>query len=201
MSLAFYAPEGRDGYEGGTEFVADGPNNSSPKLFEIAVFGTNNEEHDRLTFDGVGQTTAAASTISGSLAAMDSILSRPNAFAGDINRVIGPTHRYQKPSGSVYENRLDATAPDSAANTIRGICSVVPRASRHTGPWERVTMSSPTSPRSVAPSASTTSVATPNVGPQKDIGFTGSNTDPDKSDPPHSVPPEMLTIGTHSLPT
>src|SRR5487761_835392 len=61
--------------------------------------------------------------------------------------------------------------------------------------------SSPTSPRTALPAASTTSMSSPSAGKPTDTALTGSVTIVVRKHAPTSVPPEQLTIGTREPPT
>jgi hypothetical protein len=61
--------------------------------------------------------------------------------------------------------------------------------------------SSPTSPRTGRPSASTTSIAIPSAGPPSEHALIGSATVGDRKQAPTSVPPEQLMIGQRPPPT
>src|SRR4051794_38109006 len=61
--------------------------------------------------------------------------------------------------------------------------------------------SSPTAPRTDAPSASTTSMSCPSAGKPSATGLIGSVMHVDRKQAPTSVPPLMFTIGTRDSPT
>src|ERR1700747_2672724 len=61
--------------------------------------------------------------------------------------------------------------------------------------------SSPTSPRTELPSASTTSMSSPSAGKPSATGLIGSVMAVVRKHAPTSVPPEMFTIGTRAPPT
>src|SRR5438034_11595344 len=61
--------------------------------------------------------------------------------------------------------------------------------------------SSPTSPRTGLPSASTTSIAIPSAGPPSEHALIGSARHADRKQAPTSVPPEQLMIGQRPPPT
>src|SRR2546423_1513204 len=61
--------------------------------------------------------------------------------------------------------------------------------------------SSPTSPRTDRPSASTTSIAIPSAGPPSEHALIGSATVGERKHAPPSLPPEQLMIGHRSPPT
>src|SRR5919108_657570 len=61
--------------------------------------------------------------------------------------------------------------------------------------------SSPTSPRTGLPSASTTSIAMPSAGPPSEHGLIGIAGVGERKQAPTSVPPEQLMIGQRPPPT
>src|SRR6266516_6798509 len=61
--------------------------------------------------------------------------------------------------------------------------------------------SSPTSPRTGCPSASTTSIAIPSAGPPTEQALIGIATVAERKQAPTSVPPEQLMIGQRPPPT
>src|SRR3712207_8759693 len=61
--------------------------------------------------------------------------------------------------------------------------------------------SSPTSPRTGLPSASTTSIAIPSAGPPSEHSLIGSAGVGERKHAPTSVPPEQLMIGQRPPPT
>src|SRR5512133_2260002 len=61
--------------------------------------------------------------------------------------------------------------------------------------------SSPTSPRTEFPSASTTSIAIPSAGPPSEQALIGIAGVGERKHAPTSVPPEQLMIGTRPPPT
>src|SRR6266545_1879878 len=61
--------------------------------------------------------------------------------------------------------------------------------------------SSPTSPRTERPSASTTSIAIPSAGPPSEHSLIGTAGVGDRKQAPTSVPPEQLMIGQRPPPT
>ncbi len=61
--------------------------------------------------------------------------------------------------------------------------------------------SSPTSPRTGRPSASTTSMSSPSAGKPSETGLIGSVIATERKQAPTSVPPDRFTIGTRPRPT